>query len=166
MYDYKVAIIDDDELFAKTLNDYVTNFNINIFTSSTKGIESIKNGNYDILILDFFIDNMNGKDIVQKIREFNKTIYIIVLTGYSSDIPPLKALNEMDIQDYCEKNTSSMDSMIVRLESAVKSLIQVNAAKENLPDNSFANRLKIIRESRGELQNNLAEILKVSRQTI
>jgi DNA-binding XRE family transcriptional regulator len=115
------------------------------------------------LILDYFIDNLNGDDIVKKIRTFNKNLYIIILTGFSKDIPPLKALEEMSIQDYCVKRPQNYDDIIIRIKSAIKSIDHI---KENKNGIYFSKNLKILRESKNELQTDLAKILGVSRQTI
>jgi hypothetical protein len=41
---------------------------------------------------------MNGDELVEKIREFNNDIVIILSTGFAKDKPPIKALQSMKIQ--------------------------------------------------------------------
>jgi DNA-binding response OmpR family regulator len=161
--DYKIAIIDDDKMFSVTLKEILEEYHVDTYSSSTEGIKAIKNNSFDILILDYFIDNLNGDDIVKKIRTFNKNLYIIILTGFSKDIPPLKALEEMSIQDYCVKRPQNYDDIIIRIKSAIKSIDHI---KENKNGIYFSKNLKILRESKNELQTDLAKILGVSRQTI
>ncbi|MEN8908380.1 MAG: helix-turn-helix transcriptional regulator, partial [Clostridiales bacterium] len=90
----------------------------------------------------------------------------IVLTGFSKDVPALKALEEMDIQDYCEKKPQNYDEIIVRVESALKSIDQIRNIKRKKEEINFSKNLKFLRESKGELQTELAKSIGVSRQTI
>jgi FixJ family two-component response regulator len=161
-------MIDDDQVYLNTVKNMLNDdFIIDIYTTSKSGINGIKSGNHNILILDFFIDDLNGSEVTEIIREFNKDIYIIILTGYSGEIPPMKALKEMDVQDYCEKDPHDFENILVRVESAIKSIEKIETAK-NLPENieSFAHRLKRLRESKKELQKDLADVLGVTNQAI
>jgi len=163
---YKIAIIDDDEMFSLTLKEVLEKFDVEIYISSKDGIEGIKKQDFDILVLDYFIDDLNGDEVVKTIRDFDRELYIIILTGFSKDVPPLKALEEMKIQDYCEKKPQNYDEILVRVESAIKSIDQIRDIKEDKERINFAKKLKFLRESRGELQTELAKILGVSRQAI
>lgn len=163
---YKIALIDDDEVFVSIIKGILKDYTIDTFTNSKDGLNALKDNAYDILILDYYIDKMNGADIVNEIRKTNKNLYIIILTGYSSDIPGTKALKELDIQDYCEKDAKNNESLIVRIEVAIKSIEQNRKLKNNSVKMNFPEKLKFLRESKGELQSDLANILGVSRQSI
>jgi DNA-binding response OmpR family regulator len=163
---YKIIIIDDDADFANVIRRLINNYDVDVFTSSLEGIKAIEKNNYDVLVLDYFIDNLDGEEVVKFIRERNHELYIMILTGFYEEIPGLKALKEIDIQDYCIKDVKNLDSIIIRIESAVKSVEQLNKLK-NLPkEESFPVKLKMLREARRENQQDLAEILGVSRTAI
>jgi len=164
--EFKIVIIDDDEIFVSTLKELLLDFQVDYFTDSKSGIKAIENSHYDLLILDYFIDDFVGEDVVQRIRDFNKEIHIMILTGYSNRVPPVETLKRLDVQDYCEKDHVDFNPIILRIESAVKS---VKLNKNNrVPDIqiSFSNRLKSLREAKGEMQIELANALGISRQAL
>ncbi len=92
-------------------------------TSPDEAIERIRIGSYDMLILDYMMSPINGDKVVEKIREFNNDLYILLLTGHKDMAPPLETIKKLDIQGYCEKN-DKFDQLILLVESAIKSIIQ------------------------------------------
>ena len=66
---------------------------------------------------------MHGDTVVEKIREFDSELYIILLTGHQDLAPPLETIRRLDIQGYCEK-TDKFDQLQLLVESAIKSLEQ------------------------------------------
>jgi len=49
---------------------------------------------------------IHGDEVVAKIREFNKDIYILLLTGHKDLAPPLETIKALDIQDIAKRETS------------------------------------------------------------
>ena len=92
-------------------------------TSPFDAIERIRDGHYDMLILDYMMQPINGDKVVEKIREFDRDLYILLLTGHKDMAPPLETIKALDIQGYCEKN-DKFDQLILLVESAIKSIIQ------------------------------------------
>lgn len=69
------------EVFLEMENEYNFSFNIDTISDSNNILSIINE--YDILILDIELDNVNGIDIALKIREFNTDIKIIFISNYS-----------------------------------------------------------------------------------
>ena len=65
-----------------------------------------------------------GDKVVEKIREFNPDIFIILLTGHKSMAPPIQTIRELDIQGYYEKS-DRFDQLELLVESCVKSIRQM-----------------------------------------
>ena len=63
------------EVFLEMENEYNFSFNIDTISDSNNILSIINE--YDILILDIELDNVNGIDIALKIREFNTDIKMI-----------------------------------------------------------------------------------------
>ncbi len=95
------------------------------YTDPIKALEEVKKSNFDMIILDYLMINMRGDEFVRKVREFNKDIYILLLTGHKDMAPPLETLKTLDIQGYCEKS-DRFDQLILLVESGIKSINQVN----------------------------------------
>ena len=50
--------------------------------TGAEAIEKIRHGNYQLVILDIKLPDMNGFEVVKRIREFNKKIRIVLITGH------------------------------------------------------------------------------------
>lgn len=166
MQQKKIIIIDDDNIFASSLKDFLDEYDVDFFSSSKDGIDAIENGSYSILILDYLIDQLTGLDVVNKIRESNHELYIILLTGYSQDMPAMEALRKMDIQDYCVKKHNAFEDIQIRVEAAFRSVEQIEKIKNVENKDTFGVRLKFLRSVNCETQLDLASKIKVSRQTV
>ncbi|MBN1982878.1 MAG: response regulator [Chitinivibrionales bacterium] len=121
---YKLLIIDDDPGILDTLQVIVDKrkYAVKGFTDPFDAIESMHKENFDIMILDFLLEKTTGKEVVEEVRKFDQTIYIILLTGYNDKAPPIETLLRLDIQAYCEKN-DKFGQLLLILESAVKSIL-------------------------------------------
>ena len=134
----KVILIDDEQGILDSLSVFLekAGFHTEGYNNPVDGIEAIKKNYYDVLVLDFLMMPMHGDTVVEKIREFNEDLYIILLTGHQDLAPPLNTIKRLDIQGYCEKS-DKFDQLLLLVESAVKSLRQketIEAINEELMD--------------------------------
>ena len=125
--DYRLMIIDDDEHFLLGIEGvlkYKEKYNLKSFQDHDKGVEVLreKKGEYDLLILDYMLNGATAKDVVKEIRKFDKELYILLLTA-KSDAPPIETMQELNIQDYCEKNSQNYENdMLLAIYSALTSV--------------------------------------------
>lgn len=158
--DFKILIIDDEIGVIESIKVNLSQkYKITGCASSKEGIDEIKNNHFDMLILDYYIDAMNGKQVVEKIRKFNDDIYILILTGKTEEVHGLTILNTIDVQMYCEK-TADFEKILISIESAIKSIL--HSRKEG----SFGGRLKKIRKSHNMSQEDLGKLLGIGRTAI
>jgi len=124
--DYKIMAVDDDPGILDSLKVVLKRNGLNLVTyqNPLEAIEEMKKTNYDLLLLDFIMDQMNGNQVVEQIRTFDKNLYILLLTGHKDLAPPLQTLKELDIQGYCEKS-DNLDQLILLIQSALKSIDQM-----------------------------------------
>ena len=128
---FKVLVLDDEVGIIDSLTVVLkrNGYEVEGVTSPLDAIEKIRNGNYDLLILDFMMEPINGDKVVAKIREFNDELYILLLTGHKDLAPPLETIRALEIQGYCEKN-DKFDQLILLVESAIKSIIQMRTIRK------------------------------------
>lgn len=158
-----IIIIDDDDGIVSSLKSLLKKYRVEGFTDANAGVQRIKKERFDLLILDYFLIDTNGTEVVKRIREFDKNLYIFLLTGFKDSVPPLKTLDELDIQFYCEKS-AHFEDVLVTIESAIKSIEFVrNRIKSG---ESFSNRLKELRKARGVGQEELARFVGVGRTAV
>ncbi|MDL2289281.1 HD domain-containing protein [Clostridia bacterium OttesenSCG-928-F22] len=120
---FSILALDDDKIMTITLQSYFqsSGFHVDVENDPEVAVERIRNGNYDILLLDFLMRPICGDEVVARIRKFNKEIFIILLTGHKSMAPPIKTIRELDIQGYYEKS-DRFDQLELLVESCIKSI--------------------------------------------
>jgi len=128
---YKIIAIDDDSGIIDTLAIIIKRFGYSLtgFSDPLAAIEKIKEEHFDLLLLDFLMTPIHGDMVVEKIREFNNELYILLLTGHKDLAPPLETIKKLSIQGYWEK-TDKFDQLLLLIESAIKSIDQVRAIKQ------------------------------------
>ncbi len=129
--DYKIMVLDDEVGIIETLTVVLGRhgYSVEGVTEPLEAIEKIRDGQYDLLILDYMMQPINGDKVVERIREFNSELYILLLTGHKDIAPPLETIKALDIQGYCEKG-DKFDQLILLVESAIKSIKQMRTIKQ------------------------------------
>jgi|LSQX01.1.fsa_nt_gb DNA-binding response OmpR family regulator len=161
----KIAIVDDDKVFLEILKEKLNHYDVTCFTSTKDAIKGIRQIKYDVAVLDYIIDKMNGQQLVEEIRKFDENIYILLLTGQAK-LPGISLVRETDIQDYVEKNPNSFDELILRIESAVKSSLLAKKPTTKTNRETFSQRLKELRELYKVSQADLARYLNLNRAQV
>lgn len=128
--EYRVMVVDDDNGIIDSLSVIVRRLGYHFggINNPLEAIEKIKQENYDLLILDFLMDPIQGDEVVRRIRKFDADLYILLLTGYKDAAPPLETIKALDIQAYCEKS-DDFDQLVLLIESAIKSVSQKRTIK-------------------------------------
>jgi putative nucleotidyltransferase with HDIG domain len=123
--EYNILALDDEVGIIDSLSVVLrrNGYGFEGVTSPYDAIERVRTGRFDMLILDYMMQPINGDKVVEKIREFDNDLYILLLTGHKDMAPPLETIKALDIQGYCEKN-DKFDQLILLVESAIKSIIQ------------------------------------------
>ncbi|MBE5813422.1 MAG: DUF3369 domain-containing protein [Clostridiales bacterium] len=129
--DYKVMLIDDEIGVIDSVSVILKRKGYSCvgLTNPLDGIERLKQEHFDLLILDYLMDPINGEQTVKEIRNFNDDLYILLLTGQSELAPPIETLEKLDIQAYCEKSNKP-DQLTLLIESAIKAIAQKRTIKK------------------------------------
>jgi DNA-binding response OmpR family regulator len=157
---FNILIIDDEQGIIDSIKaNFSEEYWIEGYNSSKEGIEAIKEGKYDLLILDYFIDGLNGKQVTEKIRKIDDDIYIMLLTGRAEEAPAMEMLKTIDIQMYCEKS-AHFEEILIMIKSAIKSV------EHSRKEGSFGIRLKRLRKLHDLSQEDLGKMLGVGRTAV
>ncbi|MFK4785149.1 sigma-54-dependent transcriptional regulator [Fusobacterium sp. MFO224] len=91
----KVMIIDDEISICDSLEFALEDkYNVSFTTNPYEGLEKIKENNIDIVLLDLKIGDVNGLDILEKIKEYDKNISVIMMTAYGSIVSSVDAIKK------------------------------------------------------------------------
>lgn len=126
----KILILDDDvnmmEILSVMLKKY--NCDVSTYTEPVSATQELKSQKYDILILNFLMTPVNGDKIVELVREFDKEIYIILMSTHNDLAPSIELMRNLEIQAYFEKS-SRFDELIMIIHGGIKYIEQLNKIK-------------------------------------
>lgn len=128
---FKIAVLDDEVGIIDSISVLLKRMGYGYtgFTDPNKTIKKIKEEHFDMLILDYLMDELHGDEVVAEIRKFDSEIYILLLTGHRDLAPPLETIKNLDIQGYCEKS-DKFDQLNLMIESGIKSISQLRRVKQ------------------------------------
>lgn len=128
--DCSILAVDDDPIMTLSLQSYfqAAGYHVDVENDPVNAIQRVREGHYDILLLDFLMMPISGDQVVEQIRQFNDELYIILLTGHKSMAPPIKTIRELAIQGYYEKS-DRFDQLELLVESCVKSIRQMRTIR-------------------------------------
>lgn len=126
----KILIIDEDvnmmEIISEILKGY--GHTVSTFTEPVSAIEELKANKYDILLVNYLMSPVNGDRVVELVREFDKEIYIILMSMHKDLTPSIETMQTLDIQAYFEKS-SRFDQWIIMIQSGIKYIEQLRKVK-------------------------------------
>ncbi len=128
---YKILMVDDEAGIIDSLSVVLSKngYDIAGVTDPLEAIERVKNEHFDLMILDYLMFPIHGDKVVERIREFNNELYILLLTGHKDLAPPLETIRALEIQGYCEKS-DRFDQLLLLVESGIKSISQMRTIKK------------------------------------
>ena len=101
---YKILYIDDEIDNLKVFKIAFQNeFSVTIESSPLKGIELIRNDEYEILIVDQRMPEMTGVEVLENAMQLQRDCVRILLTGYSDMQATINAVNKGKIFYYLSK---------------------------------------------------------------
>jgi two-component system response regulator HydG len=100
----KILIIDDEVNVALLLSKFLARngFDVSSASSGTSGMEYLKNGEFDLVLCDFRLEDTDGREMLRKIKLHYPKTGVIIITGYS-DIKMAVELIKMGAYDYITK---------------------------------------------------------------
>ncbi len=79
-----ILIIDDDETICSLFKDTLegTGHTVTTVSESSKGLELVKDRDYDLVFLDLKIPEMDGAELFRQIRVTKPKLPVTIITGY------------------------------------------------------------------------------------
>lgn len=101
----KILIVDDDDDLRESLREQLAlydEFDLDAAPTAGKGLEAVKAGHFDLLILDVNLPDMDGRELCKQLRKTGFKSPIIMLTGNVSDADMILGL-DAGANDYVSK---------------------------------------------------------------
>lgn len=83
----KILIIDDEESLCKLLQSSLEaeGFNVDMAITAKDALKKVKKGDYDLILLDLLIPEMNGVEIFKEINKIDEELLVVMMTSYPND---------------------------------------------------------------------------------
>lgn len=123
-----IFIIDDETAICESIKmilDYEGYDSVYSETAS-EGIKKIAEGNYSALLLDINMPEMNGFEVLKKVKEINPALSVIIISAHSSLENAIKA-TKLGAFDFIEKPIDR-EKLLISVRNAVD---QTNLIIEN-----------------------------------
>lgn len=112
----KILIIEDEEAIADLEKDYLelSDFEVQIENAGDVGLRAALEGDFDLVVLDLMLPNMDGFEVCKKIRE-EKNIPILMVSAKKDDIDKIRGLG-LGADDYMTKPFSPSE-LVARVKA-------------------------------------------------
>ena len=116
----KILIIDDEPGIRTVLSDIIKDENHQVFTRGDgfEGLAILKEESIDLVILDVWLPNMGGIDVLKEIKKEYPDIEVIMISGHANIDIAVKAV-KLGAYDFLEKPLS-LDKIINLITNALK----------------------------------------------
>jgi DNA-binding NtrC family response regulator len=83
---FKILIVDDEQHYCDVLKLILESekYDVNTTTSSSRALEMLDDQSYDLVLSDFFMQDMDGFELLKKIKSNHTDTEVIIITGYGS----------------------------------------------------------------------------------
>ncbi|SHF14500.1 two-component system, NtrC family, response regulator HydG [Marinitoga hydrogenitolerans DSM 16785] len=121
----KILVIEDDNILNKTMCEFLNKFNYKTICAmrGLEGLDLAKKELPDLVILDLRLPDVNGMDLIERLKKFTEEIIIITAHGDVADA--VKAI-KLGVYNFLEKPVD----LKVLINEVNRSLETVNLKKE------------------------------------
>lgn len=118
----QILVVDDEPIIRDILTRTLTLAGCEVTTANdgAEGLAQIKNGEFDVVISDIKMPEMDGLTMLERAHQFKPNLPSLLVTGYKDTIAArdLKALGVVDVVVKPFKNTAIIHSINVALTIA------------------------------------------------
>ena len=116
---HRILVVDDEPSIGEALAMGLASqqFEVDVAIDGKTGLQLGETGKYDVLIVDLYLPDMDGIDVIQKTRARYPGIVSIVITANSTRESQREAL-QCGVSDYLEK-PFALDSIKAAVRRAV-----------------------------------------------
>lgn len=155
----KILIIEDEKSIAELERDYleINGFSAHIALTGDEGLHKALTCDYDLILLDLMLPNVDGFEICKKVRSV-KEIPIIMISAKKEDIDKVRGFG-LGADDYLVKPFSP-NEMIARIKAHLARYERLASKQSQTPNSEIYIRgLHIDRNARRVFVNNREVVL-------
>lgn len=147
----KALLVEDDIAFAQLIQGFLKkhNYEIEVCASIKEAIHELKANSFQLILLDFNLPDGNGFDFIEKVKQLQIRVPVIMMTSFHDVRTAVKAL-QMGVKDYITKPVNHEELLAV-----MKQTLQEDSSQETVSENTEREFVKGISEAAQELQRHI-----------
>jgi len=116
----RVLLVEDDPTTAKSIEMMLGHANLNVYTTDMgeEGVDLAKLYDYDLILLDLGLPDMNGHDVLRKLRMSRVETPILILSGDDDTDSKLRGFG-FGADDYLTK-PFHRDELVARIHAIIR----------------------------------------------
>ena len=137
----KVLLIDDETDFLEVMSDRMQARDMQVTTavSAKDGLEKAAHGNFDVVVLDLAMPEMNGIEALRVLKEKNPELEVILLTGHATLQQGVDAM-KLGALDLLEK-PADMNALTEKIKAAhAKKMLIFEKKNQSMVDKIMATK--------------------------
>jgi two-component system nitrogen regulation response regulator NtrX len=125
----KILVIDDEAGIRSSLRGILEDEGFAVTTTDTgeAGLEILKNENFDLVLLDIWLPQMSGLDVLEKMRIAEENSQVVMISGHGSIATAVQA-TKLGAFDFLEKPLS-LEKVVLTVQNALR---QKKLEEENI----------------------------------
>ncbi|MDP4115670.1 MAG: sigma-54 dependent transcriptional regulator [Bacteroidota bacterium] len=139
----KILVCDDDETLCYLLKEQLLEegFSADIVYDGRFAIDALKHKNYDVLLLDLNMTEIQGEEVLKFAHEYSPSLRVVILTA-ASDLRKAVECIKLGAYDFLSK-PYNFEELIITINRAIehKDLLIKNALLETKLNQSYSNRI-------------------------
>jgi len=114
-----ILVIDDEKSIRSTLKEILEyeNFKVDLAEHGAEGLEKYKHGNYDIVLCDIKMPEMDGLEVLEKIFEEEGEAQVIMISGHGNIDNAVEAIKK-GAYDFIEKPLD-LNRLLITIRNAL-----------------------------------------------
>ena len=137
----QILLVEDDREIARIIKDTLMKegYGVTWATTGIEGLEDFSSGNYDLILVDWMMPEMDGLSMIEHIR-LQSDVPIIMISAKSNDADKVEGLQDAD--DYLAK-PFSLEELKARVRSQLRRWQRYNKVQAADEVITFTHGLKI-----------------------
>ena len=127
----QLLLVEDDENLGYILKEYLqmNGFDVDWAKDGQEGLSRVRDGNYNLCILDIMMPKKDGFTLAKEIKELNKELPFIFLTAKTLKVDKLKGF-DLGADDYIVKPVDE-ELLIARIKAILNRFEDDSSAEPN-----------------------------------
>lgn len=143
----RILIVDDDpgtiETFGAILR--MSGFDVSIASTGRAALQLIRDSSYDILLVDVYLNDMSGLDLLRESRRLHSRGRVVMMTAFGSVQSAVEAMR-LGALDYVQKPLSD-EQLVVAVRSAADPASSADASTCNIGVNCIRSHASVCESS-------------------